>query len=345
MERLKCSMKEYFSNGSKTIFIVVLILIGITVYINGARKVFTVSVDGEQNEIVTFKNTYGKALDSENIKLGLKDRTSMALNSKISNGAIFTVKRAVNVNVNVAGKIIEVKSAEDNVDKMLNAEGIEVRETDKVSPSADTPIKEGLKVSITKVDMKLVKQFEKMDFATVVKNDTNMEKGTDKIMQQGAPGEKEILTRVLYENGKEVAKSIISETIKKAPVDKIIAMGTLGVFYPSRGTKILFAKQLRMNSTAYSAGYSNTGKYPNDPGYGITATGTLARRNKSGYSSVAVDPRIITLGTKLYIPGYGYAIAEDVGGSIKGSRIDLYFDTDNESYQWGVKWVDVYVLK
>lgn len=345
MEKLKCSIRGYFSNTSKTIFIVVLILMGITVYINSSRKVFTVCQDGEQNQIVTFKNTYGKALNSEGINLKLKDKTSEPLDSKISNGAIFTVKRAVNVEVNVGGETIELKSAEDNVYKMLNAEGIEVRENDSVSPSSDTPIKEGLKVSVTRNDVKLVRQFEKIDFATVVKNDNNMEKGTDKIMQQGALGEKEILIRVLYENGKEVAKSIISETIKKAPVDKVIAMGTMGVFYPSRGNKILFDKQFKMSATAYSSGYSSTGKYPNDLGYGITATGTVAKRNKNGYSSVAVDPRVITLGTKLYIPGYGYAIAEDVGGGIKGNKIDLYFDTDGESYQWGVRWVDVYVLK
>ncbi|QJW48235.1 hypothetical protein HA075_22535 [bacterium BFN5] len=59
---------------------------------------------------------------------------------------------------------------------------------------------------------------------------------------------------------------------------------------------------------------------------------------------VAVDPSIIPLGTKLYIPGYGNAIADDIGGAIKGNRIDLAMDTLDEAFQFGVRSVDVVIL-
>ncbi|WDC85051.1 3D domain-containing protein [Caloramator sp. mosi_1] len=101
-----------------------------------------------------------------------------------------------------------------------------------------------------------------------------------------------------------------------------------------------------MRATCYTSSYEDTGKMPGSPGFGRTATGTFARRDEDGYSTVAVDPKVIPLGTKLYIPGYGFAIAEDTGGAIKGNKIDLYFNPGSREYRtWGVRYVDVYVLK
>ena len=85
-----------------------------------------------------------------------------------------------------------------------------------------------------------------------------------------------------------------------------------------------------MNATAYSA---------YDPGNGsYTAQGHLLR-----HGLVAVDPNVIPLGTRLYIPGYGFAIADDVGGSIYGNRIDLAFDSHGEAMQFGRQTVTVYI--
>ena len=92
----------------------------------------------------------------------------------------------------------------------------------------------------------------------------------------------------------------------------------------------MYTDSLRMRATAYTADYASTGKGPGDSGFGITASGTVAKRNKGSYSSVAVDPRVIPLGTKLYVEGYGYAIAEDTGGAIKGNSIDLFFNSSSE---------------
>ena len=87
-----------------------------------------------------------------------------------------------------------------------------------------------------------------------------------------------------------------------------------------------------MRATAYT---------PFDPGCnGITATGT-----KAGKGTVAVDPRVIPLGSKVYVPGYGVAVAADTGGAIKGNRLDVCYPTKNEAYSWGVRNVTVYVLK
>lgn len=92
-----------------------------------------------------------------------------------------------------------------------------------------------------------------------------------------------------------------------------------------------YRKVLSMQSTAYT---------PNDSGEtGFTADGSYA-----GKGHAAVDPGVIPLGTLLYVEGYGYAVADDVGGSITGKRIDLGVDTLDQAYRWGTKNVKVYVV-
>lgn len=100
----------------------------------------------------------------------------------------------------------------------------------------------------------------------------------------------------------------------------------------------------RVVATGYTAGVESTGKSPDHPQYGITYSGVEVRRDL--YSTIAADLNIFPLGTILYIPGYGYGVVSDIGGAIKGNKIDLYFDTIEQVYgEWGKKEVDVYVVK
>lgn len=95
-------------------------------------------------------------------------------------------------------------------------------------------------------------------------------------------------------------------------------------------------------STSYKATYTmEATAYSGDT---ITATGVTPVRNPNGLSTIAVDPSIIPLGSKVYIPGYGEAIAADTGGAIKGHRIDLFLNSENECINWGRQNVTLYVL-
>lgn len=346
VEKFKEYLKKYFSNGPRTtIFTTSLLLIILTVLIFSTRKTITVYVDGTEKKITTFSSNYKDALSNNNIVVGPKDKTTPSLDSRVENQGKIVIKRAAKVEVDVDGKQLNIQSAEDNIRKMLVAEGIGLQDFDKINLSKDLALKDGLKVVITRVQTKDVKEVKPVDYSTVVKNDDEMEQGNNKVIQEGQPGEKEIVTRVIYEDGKEVSRKIISEIIKKQPVQKIMAMGTLNVYTPSRGDKVIYTNAVRMRATAYTADYASTGKGPGDSGFGITASGTVAKRNSGSYSSVAVDPRVIPLGTKLYVEGYGYAIAEDTGGAIKGNSIDLFFNSSSEVDNWGVSWVNVYVIK
>lgn len=346
LEKLKSSLTNYFSNGPKTIFIVMLFLLCITVTIFDMKKTVAIVIDGkEEKKVITLRDNTKNILKAENIVMGPKDKVIPGLDSKVKDGDRIYIKKAVEVQIAVDGKDLKLQSAEDSVEAMLQAEGIKLGEVDRVSPSKEEKLKDGLKVAVTRVDSKIVKETQPIDFATVVKKDDEMEKNVTKILQDGVAGEKVISTRVVVENGKEISRQVVSETITKQPVDKIMSVGTLGVFTASRGGKVYYTKSLRARATAYTADYDSTGKGPGDSGFGITASGTTAKRNSSGYSSIAVDPRIIPLGTKLYVEGYGYAIAEDTGGAIKGNSIDVFFDSASEVYNWGVRSVNVYIVK
>lgn len=89
------------------------------------------------------------------------------------------------------------------------------------------------------------------------------------------------------------------------------------------------AKELKVKATAYA----------NDP---ITYMGTKPQVMKT----IAVDPSIIPLGSKVYIPEFNKVfIAEDTGGKIKGNRIDIYMQTEYQCKQWGIKDITIYILE
>ena len=106
--------------------------------------------------------------------------------------------------------------------------------------------------------------------------------------------------------------------------------------------KAEIAAETQEASTSYKATYTmEATAYAGDT---ITATGATPVRNPNGLSTIAVDPSIIPLGSKVYIPGYGEAIAEDTGGAIKGHRIDLFLNSENECINWGRRNVTLHVL-
>jgi len=98
-------------------------------------------------------------------------------------------------------------------------------------------------------------------------------------------------------------------------------------------------RKIEMTITAYDLSVESCGKSPDDPAYGITYSGEYV---KEGY--VAVDPNVIPIDTRVYIEGYGLAIAKDTGGAIKGNRMDIFMPDYDDCIKWGKKIKNVYIL-
>ncbi len=97
-------------------------------------------------------------------------------------------------------------------------------------------------------------------------------------------------------------------------------------------------------ATGYTAGIESTGKTKDHPQYGVTYSGVPVQRDV--YSTIAADLDVFPLGTVLYIPNYGFGVVADIGGAIKGNKIDLYFHTVEDVYrEWGRQEVEVFVIK
>ncbi|MCL5290619.1 MAG: 3D domain-containing protein, partial [Firmicutes bacterium] len=151
-------------------------------------------------------------------------------------------------------------------------------------------------------------------------------RGISRTMVRGQNGEEQQTWSVTYHDGQLVSRHLVDRKTVANPTESIVQVGT-GQTVSRGGETIRFREAMEVTATAYShTGYN-------------TACGTWPE-----YGTVAVDPRVIPLGSRLYVEGYGQATALDTGGAIKGSRIDVFLESAGEAGRWGVRTVKVYLL-
>ena len=179
---------------------------------------------------------------------------------------------------------------------------------------------------------------------TIVYNN-NQYVGYEKVVQKGSDGMKKSVYQECFADGELVLRSLEEEIVYIDPVDEIIEVGTKERQVATSRGGFRFKSEMDMVATAYDLSFESTGKNPGDPYYGITASGAKAQPG-----TVAVDPSVIPLGTKLYIastdgsPDYGFATALDTGSAIKGYRIDLFMEDNQDALNFGIRQVKVYIL-
>lgn len=305
--------------------------------LQGQIKPVTVVVGDQEIRWETAMNTVSACLYELGILVDAKDVVVPSLDAPITRGMEITVRRAFDISVTDEGKQKTYTVSAKAVGEALSELGIVIYEDDIVIPALDRPIGPNSEITITRVENKLVKEIEKIPYILWEFPDNRIDEGKTMVWRQGSNGAKEKIFKVREENGQIVSKVLVEEKIIEQPKVHVIARGTKPLFYTLKTPtgSILYTKKLRLEATAYYPGPESTGKFAD----GYTAIGLVA-----GHGIIAVDPKVIPLRTRVYIPNYGFAIAGDVGAAIKGNLIDLCFDTYREAIQFGRRKVDVYIL-
>ena len=297
-----------------------------------------ITIDGAPKEIWTTTKTVGELLEEQNIVLNETDKVSHEMDSALEASMNISVERSFSLTVNDGGTSKEVWSTSTTVADFLEQQGITLNELDRVEPALDTTILPNGVVNVVRVEKVTDVVEEPVSFAVVSKKDNTLQQGKEKVITEGKEGLVSNEFEVTKENGVEVGRTLVSKTVVREKQDKVVAVGTKAVQVASRGqsnSAPTGGKELIVQSTAYTA-YCNGCS-------GRTATGFDLRSNP-GAKVIAVDPRVIPLGTKVWVEGYGYAVASDTGGAIKGNKIDVFFSEKSQAYKWGRKKVKIRIL-
>ncbi len=306
-------------------------------------------------KIFTVTGTAGDAVEAAGVKLREGDELSIGEHIVLPSDMKLKIERAFKVKVRVDGETKKINTVGGTAAEVLKKAGIILGENDIVTPQRDEEITGNCKIKVHRVTYKTYKKTEVVSFETKIEYDEDKYYEEVSVKQKGKDGKVVNHYKETYVDGKKTKTEITQTDVKKKARDKIILRGSKGSLYGGKvydkviselvppyridldenNRPINYKKKITGKATAYCTGT-------------ITSTG---RRAQPGV--VAVDPREIPYGTKLYIVSsdnryvYGYAIAGDTGGFIHNSStvVDLYIRGYDACKQFGRRNVDIYVLE
>ena len=290
------------------------------------------NINGKTKTVFTYEKTVGDFLEKEGIVLKNKDLVSPSLDKAIDKDMKIVISSPKSYHIKDGKKTLIAEASGYTVADVLDNLDIKLNKLDRVSLPLDEIAKEGMEIKIDRVVVENLENKIEIPFETESRENKDMFEGEKKVITKGEVGQKTESLKNTYVNGVLETTEVLKSEITKDPVKEVVEVGT------KKGTVAPNGKDAKrvivMQATAY------------DPTAGSkTAMGTRAR-----VGAVAVDPKVIPLGSKLYIESmdgfasYGYATAEDTGGAIKGNRIDLYYNSNAEANRFGRRNVKVYVL-
>jgi 3D (Asp-Asp-Asp) domain-containing protein len=291
--------------------------------------VVELEVDGRVEAVLTRAQTVGELLWERQILLRPEDAVFPSLSAPLAPGTRVTVVRAISVRVLVDGKVHALRTVARTPREVLEAAGIRLQRLDRVSPPLDALLADGSEVRVQRVREEREVVREVVSFPVTYQLARALfDRGTE-VVQSGRPGVVEYVYRVTRVDGQVVRRERVGHRVIRPPLPRVIRIGR--GYLPSRG-ELLRRPSLVVTASAY-APYGDRGVDA------VTATGLRAR-----HGVIAVDPRVIPLGTVVYVEGYGTAIAADTGGAIRGLRIDVCFNSVREALRWGRRRVRVWIL-
>jgi uncharacterized protein YabE (DUF348 family)/3D (Asp-Asp-Asp) domain-containing protein len=297
----------------------------------------TILDNGNRIDMRTAVQTVGEALEEAGLNIFAADGVEPPPGNWLEPGLTITVRRSKPLTILADGQTIHTRSHHTNVLAVLSEAGIGLIGQDFTRPAPDVELQSGDTIEVVRVteDFRVVD--EEILFDTVFQPTDQLELDQRAVLSEGVTGILRRRVRVRYENGIEVGQIPDGEWVAREPVNRVVGYGTnivLRVLDTPTGP-VEYWRVVRMRVTAYTA--SSSGKPPDHPGYGITASGVQA-----GTGVVAVDPTVVPFRSWVYVPGYGVGFAGDTGGGVKGRWIDLGYN-DGEIQPWS-GYVDVYYL-
>nr|WP_218624976.1 G5 and 3D domain-containing protein [Sporosarcina sp. E16_3] len=305
-----------------------------------------INVDQDTTSIWTTNDKVEEVLAEAGIEITEYDVVNPVLEEQLGKENSITVQKAFEVTLNDGGEEKKVRSTSTTVADFLKRENIHLNDDDRLNRKANGYLKPGSIVEVVRVEKVTDVVEEPANFAVETRNDPSLLKGREKIVQPGKKGMVSRKFEIVKENGKEVSRKLLEEKSIKEPQTKIVAIGSRVMVASasagmsnsrsvSRNDSSAGGEEFYVTATAYTA-YCNGCS-------GITRTGINLRANPN-LKVIAVDPSIIPLGSKVWVEGYGYAVAGDTGGAIKGKKIDLHVPTKSDAYKFGRRQVKIKII-
>ncbi|WP_337017546.1 ubiquitin-like domain-containing protein [Oceanobacillus massiliensis] len=315
-----------------------------------AAKEVVVSIDGKEETYYTTAETIEAFLAEENLSFTDHDVMSHSATEATEDGLHIEVSTAYEVTIHDGEQAKKVWATDETVGELLAKAQVryDQNSADKIEPALDAKVKKGNDISIVRVTEEEEVVTESLAFDTEKREDDSLLKGKEEVISEGKEGTVKKVYKVTKENGKEVDRELMDEEVTDS-VNRVVAVGTkeepkqeanlvtLASTKSDKGTggTSSSGKTVTMTASAFTASCSGCSGY--------TATGINLKANPNK-KVIAVDPSVIPLGTKVWVEGYGEAIAGDSGGHIKGNRIDVHVPSKSAAYSWGVKTVQVKIL-
>lgn len=296
----------------------------------------TVTVDGASKQVSSRAADVAELLRDNGVSLRAGDVVNPAAETALRDGLVVTVRHAVPVQVVLGDRTLELDVVGSTVADALIAAGADPTAGIAVDPPVSAPLRAHMRITTTDVFVRVLQKECSIPFAVRTVKDSDKPRGYREVRRKGRDGRLLQVFRVVVSAGQEGRPVLQAERTVTQPADQVVVVGGArsdSVLIASRGSSSppREGRRIRVVSTAYAPGSGGADH--------TTATGARARKGV-----IAVDPSVIPLGTHVYVPGYGYAVAADTGGAITGNRIDVCFDTRAEALAWGRRTVTIVIL-
>jgi uncharacterized protein YabE (DUF348 family)/3D (Asp-Asp-Asp) domain-containing protein len=347
-------MWERYKNRGLVLFgTLALILVPMIGYFSAQAtqpKMVTFTLDGKSQTVATKADTVQQFLAERNVTVTERDSLQPTPETELESGTYITLDTLWTIPVQVDGQTKMIQTLSRDVAGVLKDGNIALGELDRVVPAPGASLSKGSTIQVKRVAVQMVQEEEHLAFQEIRKNDPSLTKGKTKVLQNGQEGKAIAHYKLVTEDGKEVSRELVKRDVITVKKDHVVGVGTAAVAVDrmddssqpvmvasagmvSRGGKAFRPKKVLNGVTLTAYTPDGGGKPKSSPGYGRTATGVKAQ---AGHT-IAVDPKVIPLGWWVYIDGIGYRRAEDVGGAVRGNKIDVFVGSNSEAVQFGRK--------